>query len=158
MMTFLSLVSNLLLCIPPLIFTNELFHLAAHLSAIKLHTTCRNWTYNIVSSFSPMEGAHTVLYCKGHAHVSIISMASAVCTYIEQGQIQDFQKGGLRVMAMLLFICIVVLCDNRKSVIVAVINIIVIVIIKFFIIVRGNCSEKTSIHCKKFSFGREICN
>ena len=38
---------------------------------------------------------------------------------------------------------ILVLCDNRKSVIIAVINIIVIVIIKFFIIVIGNCSEFT---------------
>ena len=38
---------------------------------------------------------------------------------------------------------VLVLCDNRKSVIIAVINIIVIVIIKFFIIVIGNCSDFT---------------
>ena len=37
---------------------------------------------------------------------------------------------------------VLVLCDNRKSVIIAVINVIVIVIIKFFIIMRGNCSKK----------------
>ena len=51
---------------------------------------------------------------------------------------------------------VLVLCDNRKSVIIAVINIIVIVIIEFFIIVTGNCSEVTFNHCKNFAFGREM--
>ena len=47
------------------------------------------------------------------------------------------------------------LYDNQKSMIIAVINVIVIVII-FLIIMIGNCSEITLIHCKNF-ICREIC-